>query len=55
MKGLIGFNMIAFAVAFGIAQTVGEGLKIKEKTIMIVSIHFFANCLLIGAFLMTEG
>ena len=55
MKGLIGFNMMVFAVAFGIAQIVGEDLTIKEKTIMIVSIHFFANCLLIGAFLMTEG
>lgn len=55
MKSLIGFNMIVFAVAFGIAQTVGEDLTIKEKTIMIVSIQFFTTCLSIGAFLMTEG
>ena len=55
MKGLIGFNMIAFAVAFGIAQTVGEDLKIKEKTIMIISIQVFITFLSIGAFLMTEG
>lgn len=55
MKSLIGFNMIAFAVAFGIAQTVGEGLTIKEKTVMIISIQVFTAFLSIGAFLITEG
>ena len=55
MKNLIGFNMIVFAVAFGIAQTVGEDLTIKEKTIMIVSIQLFTTFLSIGAFLITEG
>lgn len=55
MKSLIGFNMIAFAVVFIIANTFGWGLTIREKTILIISIQVFTTLTSIGAFLITEG
>ena len=55
MKYLIGFNMIAFALAFFIANTFGGDLTIKEKTTAIVLIQIFVAFLSVGAFLITEG
>lgn len=55
MKGLIGFNMIAFAVVFIIANTFGWDLTIREKTILIISIQVFTTLTSVGAFLITEG
>ena len=55
MKRLIGFNMIAFAVVFIIANTFGWDLTIREKTILIISIQVFTTLTSVGAFLMTEG
>lgn len=55
MKYLIGFNMIAFAFAFFIANIFGWDLTIKEKTTVIVLMQILVAFLSVGAYLITEG
>ena len=55
MKGLIGFNMIAFAMTLLIVMIVGYDMEIKDKALMLVLFPVFTGLISIGAFLMTEG
>lgn len=55
MKGLIGFNMIAFAMTLLIVMTLGYDMEIKDKAMLLVVEPVFLGLLSIGAFLMTEG
>ena len=55
MKGLIGFNMIAFAMTLLIVMTIGYDMEIKDKAMLLVVEPVFLGLLSIGAFLMTEG
>ena len=55
MKGLIGFNMIAFAMTLLIVMTLGYDMEIKDKALMLVLFPVFTGLISIGAFLMTEG
>ena len=55
MKGLIGFNMIAFAMTLLIVMIAGYDMKIKDKALMLVLFPVFTGLISIGAFLMTEG
>ena len=55
MKGLIGFNMIAFAMTLLIVMTFGYDMEIKGKAMLLVVEPVFLGLLSIGAFLMTEG
>ena len=55
MKSLIGFNMIAFAVALLIVMIVGYDMEIKDKALMLVLFPVFTGLISIGAFLITEG
>lgn len=55
MKGLIGFNMIAFAMTLLIVMTLGYDMETKDKALMLVFSLVFTGLISIGAFLMTEG
>ena len=55
MKGLIGFNMIAFAMTLLIVLTFGYGMETKDKALMLVLFPLFTGLISIGAFLITEG
>ena len=55
MKGLIGFNMIAFAMTLLIVMIAGYDMETKDKALMLVVEPVFLGLLSIGAFLMTEG
>ena len=55
MRGLIGFNMIAFAMTLLIVMTLGYDMEIKDKAMLLVMEPVFLGLLSIGAFLMTEG
>ena len=55
MKGLIGFNMIAFAMTLLIVMTFGYDMETKDKAMLLVVEPVFLGLLSIGAFLMTEG
>ena len=55
MKGLIGFNMIAFAMTLLIVMTLGYDMETKDKAMLLVVEPVFLGLLSIGAFLMTEG
>ena len=55
MKGLIGFNMIAFAMTLLIVMTFGYDLETKDKALILVLMQVFVGLISIGAFLMTEG
>ena len=55
MKGLIGFNMIAFAITLLIVMIAGYDMEIKDKALMLVLFPVFTGLISIGAFLMTEG
>ena len=55
MKGLIGFNMIAFAMTLLIVMIAGYDMEIKDKAMLLVVEPVFLGLLPIGAFLMTEG
>lgn len=55
MKGLIGFNMIAFAMTLLIVLTFGYDMETKDKALILVLMSVFVGLISIGAFLMTEG
>ena len=55
MKGLIGFNMIAFATTLIFVMICGYGMETKDKALMLVLFPLFTGLISIGAFLMTEG
>ena len=55
MKGLIGFNMIAFAMTLFIVMTLGYDMETKDKAFMLVLFPGFTGLISIGAFLITEG
>ena len=55
MKGLIGFNMVAFAITLLIVMIAGYDMEIKDKAMLLVVEPVFLGLLSIGAFLMTEG
>ena len=55
MKGLIGFNMIAFAMTLLIVMTFGYDMETKDKALILVLMQVFVGLISIGAFLMTEG
>ena len=55
MKGLIGFNMIAFAMTLLIVLTFGYDMETKDKALVLVLMQVFVGLISIGAFLMTEG
>ena len=55
MRGLIGFNMIAFAITLLIVMTIGYDMEIKDKALILILFPVFTGLISIGAFLMTEG
>ena len=55
MKGLIGFNIVAFATALLFVMICGYGMETKDKALMLVLFPAFTVLILIGAFLITEG
>ena len=55
MKGLIGFNMIAFAMTLLIVMTFGYDMETKDKALILVLMQVFVGLISIGAFLITEG
>lgn len=55
MKGLIGFNMIAFAMTLLMVFTFGYDMKTKDKALVLVLLPVFTGLISIGAFLITEG
>ena len=55
MKGLIGFNMIAFAMTLFIVLTFGYDMETKDKALILVLMPVFVGLVSIGAFLITEG
>ena len=55
MKGLIGFNMIAFAMTLFIVLTFGYDMETKDKALILVLMPVFVGLISIGAFLITEG
>ena len=55
MKGLIGFNMIAFATTLIFVMICGYGMETKDKALMLVFSLVFTGLISIGAFLITEG
>ena len=55
MKGLIGFNIIAFAITLLIVMTFGYDMETKDKALMLVLFPVFTGLISIGAFLITEG
>ena len=55
MKGLIGFNMIAFAMTLLMVLTFGYDMEIKDKALVLVLLPVFTGLTSIGAFLITEG
>ena len=55
MKGLIGFNMIAFAMTLLMVFTFGYDMETKDKALVLVLMPVFVGLISIGAFLITEG
>ena len=55
MKGLIGFNIVAFAITLFIVMTLGYDMETKDKALILVLLPVFTGLISIGAFLMTEG
>ena len=55
MKGLIGFNMIAFAMTLLIVMIAGYDMEIKDKALILVLFPLFTGLLSVGLFLTTEG
>ena len=55
MRGLIGFNIIAFAITLFIVMTLGYDMETKDKALILVLLPVFTGLISIGAFLMTEG
>ena len=55
MKGLIGFNMIAFSTTLLFFMISGYGMETKDKALILVLMPVFVGLISIGAFLMTEG
>ena len=55
MKGLIGFNIIAFAITVLIVMTLGYDMETKDKALLLVLWPVFTGLVSIGAFLSTEG
>ena len=55
MKGLISFNMIAFATTLLFVMICGYDMETKDKALMLVLLPVFTGLISIGAFLMTEG
>lgn len=55
MKGLIGFNMIAFAMTLFMVFTFGYDMETKDKALVLVLLPVFTGLISIGAFLITEG
>lgn len=55
MKGLIGFNMIAFATTLLFVMICGYGMETKDKALILVLMSVFVGLISIGAFLITEG
>ena len=55
MKGLIGFNTIAFATTLLFVMICGYGMETKDKALILVLLPVFTGLISIGAFLITEG
>ena len=55
MKGLVGFNIVAFAITSFIVMTIGFDMETKDKALMLVLEPVFMGLLSIGLVLMTEG
>ena len=55
MKGLIGFNIVAFAMTLLMVFTFGYDMETKDKALILVLMPVFVGLISIGAFLMTEG
>ena len=55
MKGLIGFNIVAFAITLLIVMTIGYDMETKDKALMLVLLPVFVGLISVGAFLITEG
>ena len=54
MKGLIGFNIIAFATTLFFVMICGYGMETKDKVMILVLMPVFVGLISIGAFLITE-
>ena len=55
MKGLIGFNIVAFAMTLLMVFTFGYDMETKDKALILVLMPVFVGLISIGAFLITEG
>ena len=55
MKGLVGFNIVAFAITSFIVMTIGFDMETKDKAYILVLEPLFMGLLSVGLFLMTEG
>ena len=55
MKGLVGFNIVAFAITSFIVMTIGYDMETKDKAYILVLEPLFMGLLSIGLVLMTEG
>ena len=55
MKGLIGFNIVTFAITLLIVMICGYDMETKDKALILVLMPVFVGLISIGAFLMTEG
>lgn len=55
MRGLIGFNIVAFAITLFIVVITGFDMETKDKALMLVLEPVFVGLLSIGLVLMKEG
>ena len=55
MKGLVGFNIVAFAITSFIVMTIGFDMETKDKALILVLLPGLTGLVSIGAFLITEG